>query len=167
MLAQLDNITGVAGAQVDVTGRRFVLATTRKCNPEYVVGRALEILGPGCSLQQEMASSDEGEEGIWLDSGNIRSLSLLEARILAFRWGAAASKAAGLPDDLSGRLPQLLESELATEFNRVHTSGGAADPGWHRRAFPAAFDRVIAAMRQIVPAQANAVLKSLLGSLNE
>ena len=171
MLARLSKIPGVASAQVDATGQHFVLLPKEEADTEIAVDQALQILGTKSRHLQgpefESLVMNFDLEEIWLSTNNIRSLSLLETRILANRWGGSAATDAGLSSDLALHLSDLLRIELVKEFDRVHAKGGTSERDWYKTAFPAAFERAIARMEMISPSQANSLGASLLRCLNE
>jgi hypothetical protein len=145
VLAQLGTLPGVRAAHVELTGQYFILEplSGRKT---AIVERALGILGPDSRLLdspwQDEEISSLGKAELWLGSDTIRNLSMLEARILADRWGSAAARSAGLDANATFRLIWMLRRELNCEFNRVHGQGGVADRKWYLEAFPSAFDRL-------------------------
>jgi hypothetical protein len=170
VLARLNQIPGVATAQVDATGQHFVILPTEEADPAVTIDQVLQILGtnsrfledPG--LENVVVGFDPGE--IWMGADNIRGLSLLEARILAANWARSATTESGLPDALASHLADLLRVELVKELDRVHAEGGTSERNWYKRAFPAAFERAIAGMEMISPAQADSLRECLLRSLN-
>ncbi len=170
MLAQLKKIPGVVTVQVEVTGQYFVIIPTGERDNAFLVEKALEILGAHSVYLQEPESVNlvggADLEEIWAGPDNIRSLSLLEVRILANNWGGSAASEAGLPPDLAQRLPGLLRVELTKEVDRIHAQGGTSDREWYKRAFPAAFERTIDGLETLAPSQADSLRSSLMYSLN-
>jgi hypothetical protein len=170
VLARLSRIPHVAAAQVDATGRHFVLLPSEGADLDAVVAQALQILGTdsshlkGPGIESQIGGFDLDE--LWVSSDNIRRLSLLEARMLAANWGEAAAKEAGLSGQETRHLVDLLRAELMKELDRVHAGGGTAERNWYRRSFPDAFERTIAAMEAISPSQAGSLKGSLLRLLN-
>lgn len=135
-----------------------------------ISGIALEILGgdslvleSDCAVA-EMADLESGD--LWFQSGNLVELSLIEARILAVKWGGAAADDARLSPEASARLLSVLRMELARIFVDVHGKGGTDERGWYRKMFPEAFDRSMARMERSVSRVETEVLRSsLLGLL--
>jgi hypothetical protein len=166
VLAQLDAIPGVASASVDVTGRHFILTMQSKADPSRIRGEILKVLGTDAKQLEDPRFAEitpgGGEEELWLDSRNIRKLSLLEARMLSNRWGVAAAAAAGLDPDTAVYLCECLRSEFVREFDRVRNQGGTSDRNWYVQSFPEVFDRAIVRLGKIPPAQAAALRASLL-----
>jgi hypothetical protein len=144
VLAQLGTLPGVREAHVDPTGQYFLLEPIS--GRKAIVERTLSILGPDARLLDSPWQEEEigslGKAELWLSKDTIRNLSMLEGRLLADRWGRAASKAAGLDTNATFRLIWMLRRELNCEFNRVHAQGGVADKKWYVEAFPPAFDRL-------------------------
>lgn len=170
MLARLSKIPHVAAAQVDATGRHFVLLPSEGADPAAVASQALQILGPDSShLQDPGIESLIGGfdlDELWVSFNNIRRLSLLEARILAANWGESAAREAGLSAQGAMHLADLLRAELMKELDRVHAEGGTSERTWYKRAFPDAFERAVAAMDMISSSQADILRKSLMRSLS-
>jgi len=166
VLAQLDAIPGVESARVDVTGRHFILTIQSEKSPSRITSRILKILGRDTQQLQDPRFAEinpsRGESELWLDSRNIRKLSLLEARMLSNRWGVAAAAAAALDPDTAVYLCECLRSEFVREFDRVRKQGGTSDRGWYVQSFPGVFDRAILRLEEIPPAQAAALRASLL-----
>jgi hypothetical protein len=165
VLAQLSTIPGVKSASVDVTGRHFTLTMRGKADPSRISGEVLKVLGTDAKQLEDprlsqMTSGDDEE--LWLDSRNIRKLSLLEARMLSNTWGIAAAAAAELDPETAVCLCESLRSEFVREFDRVRNLGGTSDRNWYVRAFPEVFDRAIRRLGEIPPAQAAALRASLL-----
>ncbi|HYK88369.1 MAG TPA: hypothetical protein VE398_06345 [Acidobacteriota bacterium] len=167
----MNRIPGVISAQVDVTGRHFVIIPGAEAIEESAIDQAIRILGPNSRDLKDPEFENPNEEydleEIWLTADNIRSLSLLEARILANNWGRSAAADADLPDDLALRLASRLRLELTKEFDRIHAQGGTMDRNWYRRAFPAAFERAVHGLSGLSGSQAGCVRDSLLRSLNK
>ncbi len=136
----------------------------------FLVEKTLEVLGADSSHLQDPESvslvGGADLEEIWTGPDNIRSLSLLEVRILANNWGRSAASEAGLPPDLALRLPRQLRVELTKEVDRMHAQGGTSDRNWYKRSFPAAFERTIAGLETLSPSQSDSVRNSLMHSLN-
>jgi hypothetical protein len=166
VLAQLDAIPGVESASVDVTGRHFILTMRGKADPSRIRGKILKVLGTDAKQLEDPRFSEitsgGGEEELWLDSRNIRKLSLLEARMLSDTWGIAAAAAAELDPDTAVYLCECLRSEFVREFDRIRIQGGTSDRNWYVQAFPDVFDRAIRRLGEIPPARAAALRASLL-----
>ena len=170
-MARLESIPAVTAAYVEITGRHFLLIVGTRISAPEATAEALRVLGAdSCQLEipwdeEEISGIGKGE--LWLTSGNLVSLSLLEARILADRWGRCAAREAKLDHTAEIHFGVILRSELARVFFRVHEEGGVTEPAWYLRAFPAALDRCIARMDQIaVPDQIRVLRDSLFRSLS-
>jgi hypothetical protein len=169
VLAQLSTIPGVREAHVELTGQFFILEplSGRKA---ALVERVLELLGPDSRLLDSPWQEEEigslGKAELWLSPDTIRNLSMLEARILADRWGSAAARSAGLDTAATFRLVWMLRRELNCEFNRVHAQGGVTDKKWYLQAFPGAFDRLAIRFEpHAKSSQVETVRKALLAAL--
>ena len=171
MLARLNLIPAVAEALVDATGRHFVLFPQSGVDLATAAEQILSVLGENSCQEYDLRDPGNGEAlaigELWFSAKDIRKLSLLEARMLAARWGGRAAADAGLRNEAGLRLSEFLSAELAREFNQVHDRGGTTDGDWYRRVFPAAFERSIARLKAITQSQADALLESLGRSLNE
>jgi len=166
VLAQLNTIPGVAEVCVDVTGRLFRIVPRPGSDPSRIVSHILAVLGSESRfLRDPGIRLDSGDDELWLNSGNIRTLSHIEARLLSERWGSEAARHARLDPDTALAMRELLRAELMQEFDRVHKEGGTDDRIWYRNAFPAAFERTLLRLAPITPEQAKAVKDSLFISL--
>jgi hypothetical protein len=162
----------VTEVYVEATGRHFLLIPVSNEVAQGVSQSALEVLGEtahrlesDCELEE---FSDFSSGGLWFQPGSLTSLSLLEARILAARWGTLAAEQAGLRPGIAARFVIGLRSELSEMLLRVHGQGGTRERGWHLREFPAIFDRSIDRLRGCVSSvEEDALRVSLLRLLNE
>jgi len=161
VLARLDALEGVEQARVEVTGRHFVVRIAPDADLAELSSRALSILGPDSRLlappwsDSEVAAHGRGE--LWLASDMARTLSLIEARMLASSLGAAAARAARLGAQAAYELHEILHQELVAAFEQVHDRGGTTDKSWWVRGFAAAFERVTSRLTDLTPAQIGAI----------
>ncbi len=150
VLARLQSCPGVDRACVDLTGQYFLIMA----NADLITAGVLQELGAGAcavvspakELQIEMFRAGE----VWLDCGSIERISMLEARILATKWGGTAAREAGIPVEVAVRVASVLQRELNREFARVHRQGGTSVRNWYKSAFPGAFRRVAADLRSFL-----------------
>jgi hypothetical protein len=147
VLARLSTLAGVTAVHVDVTGQAFVITASATADRDVLAADAARILGPeSYRLEKDWAAWETPgslNDGTWISSASIRQLSLLEARILSTRWGAAAAKRASLGRIAADHLTLSLRSELVAEFERIHAGGGVTDRNWFKRVFPSAFQRAL------------------------
>jgi hypothetical protein len=172
VLARLNSIPGVAEANVEATGRHFLLVAGSGGNSSDISRKALEILG---SDSHRLAADCEEEEiadfssgGLWFQVGTLLQLSYLEARILAERWGGAAASDSGLQPESAASFATMLRCELARCFARIHTQGGTEERNWYLRDFPDVFAHAISrAGGSITAEQAEALRAALLRLLRK
>jgi len=157
---------------VEATGRHFLLMPISDDVTEEVSESAIEVLGEDARRletdceQEELADFNSG--GLWFEAGGLTSLSLLEARMLAARWGAIAGDEVGLCPDIAARFAIGLRSELSDTLTQVHRQGGARERGWYLREFPAAFERAIGRLKgRLSRPEENALRAALLRLLNK
>ena len=128
MLAQLDDLEGVAESRVDWTGVRFLLSLDTDAPPLRVAEAAAEILGEGARILDESetrAAVDAYRKGeTWMRAGETLRLSEFEAGVLARRYGGEAAQELGLEADDRQRLIELFEGEFKRAFERTHSGRG-------------------------------------------
>lgn len=131
MLAQLDEVEGVAASRVDWTGRAILLELAPGAAADETSDRACAALGEGARRLDTAAESEaiaswrRGDP--WMRSGETLSLSLEESRVLGASLARRAADAAHLDAERESRLAGVLREELAASFSRSHASGGGID----------------------------------------
>jgi hypothetical protein len=169
VLARLSSIPGVTRARVDVTGHTFVIEPAKSADRTHIVEETLAALGPGSRHLEEPWCWLEGEgldDGdLWFDARSIRTLSFIEARMLASAWGRTVAAQSELGPEAVDRLVIALRSELVREFERVHAEDGARARDWYATSFAEACRRAVRLVDQesALP-QAGIVLETLLAA---
>jgi hypothetical protein len=132
VLARLDDVPGVEESRIDWSGRHFLLKLDSEDDRDRVVAPAAEILGDGA---RRLAPDAEAERSAAFPRGEPgMRLSAEEARVLAERFTAEASKDAGLDEAKTRKLQALVEDETRRLLESLHAEGGAVSArfmeGW-------------------------------------
>ncbi len=169
MLARLDALPGVAAARVDSSGRFFWLSITDGADAEAVASLAVSVLGgrarrlPSTRAAVQLASRVHGDP--WLGSGEVMTLSFVEARLLAVRLAGDAASGAGLTPDQREELAEAIRVELFAAMERIHAEGGRKTGGWIYEEWPSIARAAFVRCAGPIPPDAGRRLAELLPGL--
>ncbi len=140
VLARIDALPGVDRARTSWTGRYVRIALRSGTDPDEVAPAVAAVLGEnahrvkGGMLRASTAEMVDVDR--WLDSAETVELSRAEARHLAGDFVRDIAGDLSFDEATSRRLAPILESELASAFERAHAAGGGVHRLWEQ--FPEA-----------------------------
>ncbi len=169
MLARLQALPGLSQARGDSSGRFVWIEVAGGVEIADAARAAGTVLGakaralPEAEAEAQLAARPRGDP--WLTSGEVMTLSYVEARLLSVRLAGEARRQTGAGPAEGEALAEAIRAELFGAMERVHAEGGRSSSGWIHDEWPALASAATARCAATLPPEVRARVADVLPRL--